>query len=389
MDKIELRKFNEELNKIINESSYEKYDLGEVSDGNAFNVMGYVTRAMKEQDFSQTEIDEYRQKATSGNFDNLLRVSMIYIDKCNERASEKEEPFKQNTNQKEGSREGSFSVHFEPGKYFLGDVCYALPEDIYDEVWGDKYNYQNGYFAWDDEDGNQGEFAVASTAYGDGEYYGGIDVFLVDAGVLGVTDITDRQRYTDSELSRIGKVVRVSKGLDFSYDKDTHSFTYNVDGKEFTVETEFEDDEDFDESRKSLRKRLESKSSDLQRALADFLNVDISDLKPLYNSDCCFEVKQDGETAEYEIYDDREDALYNAKVLMEDKISSQEEIFTDAVRWEQLGGKDKYFKKGILDVKKLANDLVENDLGWCYSSYDGEEYTHDFNGKTYTIFRQG
>ena len=77
MDKIELRKFNEELNKIINESSYEKYDLGEVSDGNAFNVMGYVTRAMKEQDFSQTEIDEYRQKATSGNFDNLLRVSMI------------------------------------------------------------------------------------------------------------------------------------------------------------------------------------------------------------------------------------------------------------------------------------------------------------------------
>lgn len=65
----------------------EKYCLVGV-DGNAYAVMGYVRRAMKECGFEQSEIDAYTSQAMSGDYNNLLCVSMEYVDKCNERAEE-------------------------------------------------------------------------------------------------------------------------------------------------------------------------------------------------------------------------------------------------------------------------------------------------------------
>ena len=54
-------------------------------DGNAFAVMGYVSRAMKETGFSKEEISEYTKRATSGDYNNLLATSCDYIHQCNER----------------------------------------------------------------------------------------------------------------------------------------------------------------------------------------------------------------------------------------------------------------------------------------------------------------
>ena len=61
-----------------------KYSLVGV-DGNAYCVMGYTTRAMKREGFSKEEVDEMYDKAESGDYNNLLRVCMDYIDKVNER----------------------------------------------------------------------------------------------------------------------------------------------------------------------------------------------------------------------------------------------------------------------------------------------------------------
>lgn len=61
----------------------EEYTLVGVN-GNAFAIMGYVSNAMRECKFTRQEIDEYRKKAMSGNYDNLLAVSLDYIDRCNE-----------------------------------------------------------------------------------------------------------------------------------------------------------------------------------------------------------------------------------------------------------------------------------------------------------------
>lgn len=72
-----------ELN-LSNISTYihEEYSLvGQ--DGNAFSLMGYTARCMKECGL-RDEIDEMRKLAMSGDYYNLIRVCDDYIQKCNE-----------------------------------------------------------------------------------------------------------------------------------------------------------------------------------------------------------------------------------------------------------------------------------------------------------------
>ena len=49
-------------------------------DGNAFVIMGKVCKALKRAGFPQKVINEYQEKAMSGNYDNLLRVTMEYVE---------------------------------------------------------------------------------------------------------------------------------------------------------------------------------------------------------------------------------------------------------------------------------------------------------------------
>jgi len=48
-------------------------------DGNAFFIMGKVAKAMKRNGVSQEEIDAYLKEAKSGDYDNLLRVTMDWV----------------------------------------------------------------------------------------------------------------------------------------------------------------------------------------------------------------------------------------------------------------------------------------------------------------------
>lgn len=63
-----------------------KYDLVGV-DGNAYAIMGYVSRALKVEGLRDL-VDEYHTKATSGDYNNLICVSMDYLEKANEKAEE-------------------------------------------------------------------------------------------------------------------------------------------------------------------------------------------------------------------------------------------------------------------------------------------------------------
>ena len=60
-----------------------KYNLVGI-DGNAFNVMAYVSRCMREEGMSIDYIREYKSNAMSDDYYNLLRVSTNMIDKLNE-----------------------------------------------------------------------------------------------------------------------------------------------------------------------------------------------------------------------------------------------------------------------------------------------------------------
>ena len=67
-----------------------KYTLVGV-DSNAYAVMGYVKRAMREVGMNQDEREAYVVDATSDDYKHLLCVSMDMLDKCNERLENDEE----------------------------------------------------------------------------------------------------------------------------------------------------------------------------------------------------------------------------------------------------------------------------------------------------------
>ncbi len=48
-------------------------------DGNAFAILGAVKRAL-EREGQGDKVKEYVAKATSGDYNNVLRVSMEYVD---------------------------------------------------------------------------------------------------------------------------------------------------------------------------------------------------------------------------------------------------------------------------------------------------------------------
>ena len=60
-------------------------------DGNAYAIMGYTQRAMRQSGFSKDEIDQMLAEATSGDYYNLIAVCNGWIDKCNERVGEEDE----------------------------------------------------------------------------------------------------------------------------------------------------------------------------------------------------------------------------------------------------------------------------------------------------------
>ena len=93
-------------------------------------------------------------------------------------------------------------------KWYIGDPCYALKEEVYDD-WGRKSDYDDCSF----KDENTGlSFAVQSTAYGDGCYESNSPKgwsFPVDAGCICIAPI---------ELCDPEKVATLNeRGKDFGY----------------------------------------------------------------------------------------------------------------------------------------------------------------------------
>jgi len=49
-------------------------------DGNAFSIMARVGMALRKAGADKEYIDQYQQEAMSGDYDNLLAVTMQYVD---------------------------------------------------------------------------------------------------------------------------------------------------------------------------------------------------------------------------------------------------------------------------------------------------------------------
>jgi hypothetical protein len=71
------------------------------------------------------------------------------------------------------------------GRYYIGDLCYSMKDEIYHGIFGDN-NYASGYYTT-----KNGCFLVDGTAFGDGSYQGtnAFD-YNVDAGIIGIASLS-------------------------------------------------------------------------------------------------------------------------------------------------------------------------------------------------------
>ena len=68
----------------LNENEGPKYPDIDVqltgNDGNAYAIMGAVGQALRRAGVSKEEIDQYSKESMSGDYDNLLRTAMKWVN---------------------------------------------------------------------------------------------------------------------------------------------------------------------------------------------------------------------------------------------------------------------------------------------------------------------
>ena len=133
---------------------------------------------------------------------------------------------------------------------FIGDICYALEDDVYYTEWGTKHNFQDGLITTE----NNLQFAVAGTYFGDGLYYDEyFNEYPVDAGVIGVVDLRLATKYNQEELNKLGLVIPEANKVEFDVNEGIFYITAyknNEEIKNITIDTfgndEWDDEEDDD-----------------------------------------------------------------------------------------------------------------------------------------------
>ena len=139
----------------------------------------------------------------------------------------------------------SFTIKVN-GKMYVGDLCYAMSREDYDQYWG-SHNYEDG--AYDTPDGM---FAMVGTAYGDGCYESDIDfAFPVDAGIIGICDgELVKKDVTGGMYGDLGIIVDAVDEATIVYDDGTigiHYTTPTGEHEEIQIYTsDYDEDEDED-----------------------------------------------------------------------------------------------------------------------------------------------
>jgi hypothetical protein len=124
-----------------------------------------------------------------------------------------------------------------PGRYYIGDICYALKNDIYDNIWGGRYDYSDGKF-----EVKNSVFVVANTKYGDGGYKGSNGfIYDVDAGVIGMV----HEKLMKMDHYEGGTMHTFTEDVSFSCDDGL----FLIESNDFylQINTGYDDDDDDDD----------------------------------------------------------------------------------------------------------------------------------------------
>lgn len=177
-----------------------------------------------------TEMSKPRIRVMVGDTKPTLEIHPSLLAK-----SEKKEP-----TESQWTFKNTLKFTAPPGKYYIGDLCYVLSEDVYDNVFGGLGGYDSGLYQ---KKGSSDFFLLDNTAYGDGVYYGtdGRE-FGVDAGIIGICPASLVVKgYGENTLYEFKEPVtcRFKKGR-FAFSSGYIRLVIN------TVDDE-EEDEDYDE----------------------------------------------------------------------------------------------------------------------------------------------
>lgn len=141
---------------------------------------------------------------------------------------------------------------YPAGKYYVGDVCYALSSTVYELQWGDKHSYKAGTFDVEYK-GKVGKISVNHTMYGDGIYVDtrkGLE-FSVDAGVIGIVpfELCNLKNITKEGTIKGGHFIESTTPVEFRSQNGIFVITYNALKGAIIIDTEdIEDDEDSEDS---------------------------------------------------------------------------------------------------------------------------------------------
>ncbi len=117
------------------------------------------------------------------------------------------------------------------GSYYIGDLCYALDNKVYENIFGNVGGYDNGVYKCKTDPNVF--FMVGSTAYGDGEYRGNDDrSFFVDAGIIGILPLTCATQGTEGgNVYTFKKPVKCTmRGGKFTFESDYDYLVINTAG---------------------------------------------------------------------------------------------------------------------------------------------------------------
>ena len=100
----------------------------------------------------------------------------------------------------------------QKGKYYLGDPSNVLPSRIYNGIWGNLYNFENGKYNIYDTD-----FVVHNTHYGDNIYKDTKNrSYTINSGVIALVDL--RLIEDISKIKNNGHIFNFNSKVNFIYD---------------------------------------------------------------------------------------------------------------------------------------------------------------------------
>ncbi len=133
---------------------------------------------------------------------------------------------------------------YPAGKYYIGDICYAIDEKIYDQ-WVKNYNCAEGTYVFS-YNGSQQTLTVATTKYGDGFYVDDISKkeYAVDSGTIGIVpfDLCDPKNI-HGDVIYGGHFIESTSPIEFHSRNGIFVIGYNDNRNMIIIDTEcdFED----------------------------------------------------------------------------------------------------------------------------------------------------